>query len=858
MVKYSLAIKSFIMRPLLLSFLVLIFLFSGSIANSQDARLTFSNPREEAGMQFLVITNPSAEAYSEQAVRDQLDCRYIPSGKYGYFRVDDGLILTSDARLLFNITYFDAGYGNFSLQYNAISSNYKGITITKTNSNIWISATIGVGDAAFNNLQNNQSDFRISGEAYIRQVTISKGGLDPYTEPVPVTSGSSYSEFMGKSVAGYQAWFTASESNSGWVHWSSNTRPDVGNFSFDIYPDTRDYMPGILRQTGFDNMGNGEPSLLFSSADVIDEHFEWMKEFGIDGVALQRFIGDNPYPITDSPLSKPMKVKKAAETYGRIFYVCYDMSSGKDENAWAESIKYDWVFNIEQSYGLTSSPAYATVNNKPVVEIWGPGFTSRVGNAAKTIELIEFLKSRGCYVIGGVPTNWRTGTGDSKPGFIEAYKTYDMVSPWTPGRYRTISGCDSHRVNYLEPDKAFCSANGIDYLPVLFPGFSWSTWNTGAPNSIPRLAGEFLWRQAYNIRLSGINQMYFAMFDEYDEGTAIMKAATDWRMIPTDQYFVTLSTDGIWVSSDYYLRVAGAAMAMAKNTGQPSGLLPVPHSLGPDYYWNSFEKRYTEYILQEGGEVQNGIFNLDPCFYNPVLLGSTNISFPVCEIVKDEANAHSGSYLVRVSGNPTSLSTAFYSYKFAEVKIPVVADLQLSFWKYTTNELGRYVSVDLIFKSGKKLSKLINYKNSLGMSMDPSSGTGTAGGGWENISCLLGVGELYGDEITGIVITYDKPSSTGSFQAFFDDIIISTRKENPVAVDEVCDEERIRYCYVSDQTLVFNDAALNSIIRIYDISGRLISHFLLDKSEVPVNLRTGVYIIMILREKEVYWQKIII
>ena len=358
-------------------------------------KLPFLNPREETGIQFVVNTNPSAEAYSEQTIKDQKDCRYIPTGKYGYFRVDDAVVLISDSKLIFTITYFDAGNGNFSFQYNSLSSNYKSITITKTNSNTWINTTIGVADAAFNNLQNNQSDFRISGEAYIRQISISKGELDPSTEPVPVTSGSSYSEFKGKSVAGYQAWFTASESNSGWVHWSSNTRPEAGNFSFDIYPDTRDYMPEILQQTGFDNLGNGEPSLLFSSADVIDEHFKWMKDAGIDGVALQRFIGDNPYPISDSPFSKPLKVKKAAETNERIFYVCYDMSSGKDENAWVESIKYDWVFNIEQSYALTSSPAYATVNNKPVVQIWGPGFTSRVGNAAKTIELIKFLQGRG-------------------------------------------------------------------------------------------------------------------------------------------------------------------------------------------------------------------------------------------------------------------------------------------------------------------------------------------------------------------------------------------------------------------------------------------------------------------------------
>ncbi len=34
------------------------------------------------------------------------------------------------------------------------------------------------------------------------------------------------------------------------------------------------------------------------------------------------------------------------------------------------------------------------------------------------------------------------------------------------------------------------------------------------------------------------------MFDEFDEATAIAKAAKDRRMIPTDQYFLTLDADG--------------------------------------------------------------------------------------------------------------------------------------------------------------------------------------------------------------------------------------------------------------------------------------------------------------------------
>ena len=174
-----------------LSFLYLTSVLS---ATTPVANLVFSNPQEVSGISFVVNNSAAAEAYTELANKGQLDCRYIPSGKYGYFRVDDALILPTDSKLIVDITYFDSGNYNFSFQYNATSNKYKPISITKTNSNTWITISrTGLTDAAFANLQNNQSDFRFSGEAYIRQITITKSALDPTKEPVPVTSGSSYS-----------------------------------------------------------------------------------------------------------------------------------------------------------------------------------------------------------------------------------------------------------------------------------------------------------------------------------------------------------------------------------------------------------------------------------------------------------------------------------------------------------------------------------------------------------------------------------------------------------------------------------------------------------------------------------------
>jgi len=841
---------------------ILIFLLISieSFSDEAVAKIILSNPPEEDNISLFMNSSQSAEAYTEFTTIGGQECLFVPDSKYAYFRVDDAAITKDDHKLIFKISYFDEGYGTLALQYNAIgtstSEKYRRQSLKKTGSDAWVTVTISVADASLRNLQNNKSDFRFNSGNYIRSIEIYKGALNPAEEAIPTTSGSNYSEFKGKTVAGYQAWFTASSTNSGWVHWSGNSRPEPGNSSFEVYPDVREYNNEALFQTGFADLGNGKPSEVFTSALVIDKHFEWMKETGIDGVALQRFIGDSPYPILQSESSHLIKVKKAAEQNKRIFYICYDMSSGKDENAWVQSIKFDWVFNIEQTNELCSSPAYATVNNKPVVQVWGPGFTSRVGNATGTIELIEFLKSRGCYVIGGVPTHWRKEERDSKPNFINAYKKYDMVSPWTPGRYKGTNEVDNFKKNNLVPDKTFCDANDMDYMPVLFPGFAWSTWNNGTPNHIPREQGNFLWRQAYNINNTGCTEMYFAMFDEYDEGTAIMKAATDWSMIPTDYYFLTHSADGTWLSSDYYLRVAGAATAMLKSSESPSGTVSVPHSLGPVYYRNSFESRFTKW--ERNGVKGEGYQKLDPCFYKTSQLVKSNVSSAVCKIEMGVSNAKSGQFYVKASGNPTSTSSAKYAYKFSEVKIPVTEHLKLSFWKKTLDDLGQYVSLDLIFKSGKKLSELSAYKDNKGIAMNPALGRGTVGGGFEQFICEIGKGELLGDEITGIVITYDKAASSGSYKAFFDDITIAT--DLPLFPTGIADQiiKKENRIFMENKVLNFRNFDLATNVVIYDIAGRAMQSFTLNTNRVNIDLPNGIYIVNTRADDSVYSQKIVI
>jgi hypothetical protein len=86
-----------------------------------------------------------------------------------------------------------------------------------------------------------------------------------------------------------------------------------------------------------------------------------------------------------------------------------------------------------------------------------------------------------------------------------------------------------------------------------------------------------MWRQAYNLKSIGINTGYIAMFDEYDEGTAIAKMAENSSMIPTNQYFLTLDADGVPVSSDFYLRLAGDINRMFKNQIPVTANHPTSH-----------------------------------------------------------------------------------------------------------------------------------------------------------------------------------------------------------------------------------------------------------------------------------------
>lgn len=627
---------------------IAIFACVSSWAVAQTNILAYYTP-DDAQNITRSYTSPDDEPYTEIVTEAGKRCVYVPEGKFFYCRVNQQAVPSTISDLMFVVTYLDRGQGEMRLQYTATNNrNYESVVAGRANTGEWLTATLAVTDASLRDAQNHGC-FRINSGNYIARIEIRSGRLDPNAEqPITHGGGSEYSEFIGKSVCGYQAWFKVGGQYDFWHHWGNDavgqdgTRwPRAYNHTFEIYPDVSMYDDADLYQTGFANLGNGDPARLYNgqSARVIGKHFEKMEEVGIDGVAVQRFLGPEMRTVVHNPAATIEAIRQEAETHQRIFYICYDITSNGLENTWMDLIRFDWVYNVEQNYRLTSSPAYATVNGKPVVEIWGAGFGDRPGTEAQVIALVNWLKQRGCYVIGGVPTYWRECRNDSRPNFTNGYLCFDMLSPWFVGRFSNHNEAQ-YFYQLEQQDKTYCQQHQKDYMPVLFAGFGWATWNPGSLNQAPRLAGEFLWEQARMARQNGCQNLYFAMFDEYDEGTALLSAATDYTMIPTDAYFLTTSADGTWLSSDYYLRLAAAAShATAPLTQSPT----IPYSLGPVYYRNSFESRDTWYDYQNGVAQRFGTFPIDPCLPQGHAAALT--------IVKQ--HAQSGDYALQVTAPGT-------------------------------------------------------------------------------------------------------------------------------------------------------------------------------------------------------------
>jgi hypothetical protein len=135
-----------------------------------------------------------------------------------------------------------------------------------------------------------------------------------------------------------------------------------------------------------------------------------------------------------------------------------------------------------------------------------------------------------------------------------------VLSPWSVGRFDNQTGLKRHTKKYWNQDVVWAREHNIDYMPVIFPGFSWYNLTGRKLGSTPRNKGQFMWSQVVANKKAGADMLYIAMFDEVDEATAIFKC-TDNPPASGGAQFLTL--EGL--PSDFYLRLAGQAGKLFRN-----------------------------------------------------------------------------------------------------------------------------------------------------------------------------------------------------------------------------------------------------------------------------------------------------
>lgn len=370
------------------------------------------------------------------------------------------------------------------------------------------------------------------------------------------------STIRGKVLCGYQGWFRCSGDGNerGWVHWSRDRQRIVPEtLTFEMWPDMTDY--GAEEQyaaPGF-TYPDGAPAKLYSAENraSVSRHFEWMKQYGIHGVWLQRFLVSLPggpdefFASTNRVMEN---VLGAARETGRVWAVAYDMAAMPTDQVF-ETLTADWQRLVDA--GVPNDERYLHENGLPVLLIWG-FYPKQNVTPELACRLIDFFKRDSKYKAflgGGCEWEWRTETA---PGWKSFLRRFDFICPWNVGNYSTDgAGKKWASTHYWKEDIAEAQRAGMFYLPVFYPGFSWDNLKhlPAGESNIPREGGAFFWKQFYAAAELGLEAGYIAMFDEVDEGTAIYKIT---NAPPPQAHFVTY--EGL--PSDWYLRLAGEGAKM--------------------------------------------------------------------------------------------------------------------------------------------------------------------------------------------------------------------------------------------------------------------------------------------------------
>jgi hypothetical protein len=371
-----------------------------------------------------------------------------------------------------------------------------------------------------------------------------------------------------KVLCGYQGWFRCpgDPARVGWRHWSRDAKrigPDT--LTFEMWPDMTEYEADEKYPAPGFTYADAKPAHLFSSANpkTVDRHFHWMRQYGIDGVVLQRFLVDLKDRSLDQVLAH---VRRSANRTGRVFALGYDLTDAPKDSLY-DVLVADWKRLVDDTK-ITQDVRYLHHNNKPVLLVWG-FYSDRFGPELAQ-RIIDFFKNDPRYhvtLIGGCQWQWRR---EKNRAWARVFRRFDIISPWNAGNFAKVDGQKQATTDYWKEDRDEAKRAGMGYLPVLYPGFGWTnlTGKAAAKDTLARLGGEFYWRQFSTAADLGIEMAYVAMFDEVNEGTAIFKVS---NTPPRPGRFETY--EGL--PSDWYLRLTGEGSRLIRGERKNQKTIPI-------------------------------------------------------------------------------------------------------------------------------------------------------------------------------------------------------------------------------------------------------------------------------------------
>ena len=437
---------------------------------------------------------------------------------------------------------------------------------------------------------------------------------EPVSTPEPPkvdNESATYDTYRGLVMAGYQGWHGTPGDGcphnpaEGWPHYANVSQqpfvfePGVLRNNIDFWPDVSEYEM-TYAATGFTAPGGSTPRLYSSyDASTVNLHFKWMKQYGIDGVFMQRFVSQ----ITDNTaLQHSNKVlasaMAASNEYARAISIMYDMV-GMDANTSVDVVLNDARKQM-QKYNLMDRSAgqryYLYHNGKPLIGLVSVGQNSAPYTIAQAQAIVDGLQEMGFSIMLGVPAYWRSadGSGDvvNDPAIIDLIKDADIIMPWFVGAYdydgtvktTPLGSFTNFFSNRIVDDFAAAKSYGVEFCPLVFPGFS--DRNMHPDHSVyDRHSGDFYWQQIYKFINQGAKMLYVAMFDEIDEGTAIYKCLRK-NEVPSNVYssdYYVVFENGAYRRSDEPVSVSGSGWCKkASELGVTFN--GIENDLGSDYY----------------------------------------------------------------------------------------------------------------------------------------------------------------------------------------------------------------------------------------------------------------------------------